>query len=549
MAENTLQLIVGWELVGVCSFALIGHWWEEKPNSDAALKAFLTNRVGDVGLLVGVIILFFAAGGTFDIITINEMAVEPATSATPGCCWSPRCCLIAAVMSKSGQFILHTWLPDAMAGPTPVSALIHAATMVVAGVYMVARLYGVFFEGLSIGTSSINLLAVVGGVTVLVRGACWPSCRTTSRRCSPTPRSPSSATWSWRSASAPGPRHVPPLHPRLLQGLPVPRAPARWPRRAQLRHEEADMGGLRKFMPRPTGRSSSARSRSSASPARRLLVEGRDPRRRPSSSAATATTTPDAGHGLLGAAPDRRLHDPLRLPHLLRRVPGPRPTPARVGPRITVPLYILAGLAVVAGFANLPDSGALSVPESWRCASSTTSSPRPPTSRPSSSPPSSHPWFFSGSLVSTVIASRRHRCSPTLWYFKGLGPHGLTERNRARPGRLHVLENKYYLDHLYTDVIAGGVKGPIARAAYWFNQNVHRRRGQRRRQASVTAGTFVYDKIDQGVVDGVVNGSGHRRRGQRPGAAPDADRQGPAVRRLLFAAAAVLAGVFFVIII
>ena len=66
LSENILQMIVGWELVGVCSFALIGHWWEEKPNSDAALKAFLTNRVGDMGLLIGMIILFFAAGRTFD---------------------------------------------------------------------------------------------------------------------------------------------------------------------------------------------------------------------------------------------------------------------------------------------------------------------------------------------------------------------------------------------------------------------------------------------------------------------------------------------------
>src|SRR3546814_19686013 len=74
MSQNTLQLITLWELVGVCSFALIGHWWEEKPNSDAALKAFLTNRVGDVGLLVGMIILFFAAGQTFDLVEINPLA-------------------------------------------------------------------------------------------------------------------------------------------------------------------------------------------------------------------------------------------------------------------------------------------------------------------------------------------------------------------------------------------------------------------------------------------------------------------------------------------
>ena len=176
VSENTLQLLCAWELVGVCSFVLIGHWWEEKPNSDAALKAFLTNRVGDMGLLVGVTVLFFAVGsalpdrfGSFSIAETNALASSGALPHTTLLIAS--CCLMAAVMSKSGQFFLHTWLPDAMAGPTPVSALIHAATMVVAGVFMIARMYGVFFEGFQIGGSSINLMAFIGGLTTIV-GAC-----------------------------------------------------------------------------------------------------------------------------------------------------------------------------------------------------------------------------------------------------------------------------------------------------------------------------------------------------------------------------------------
>ncbi|HBM56745.1 MAG TPA: hypothetical protein DD388_08935, partial [Acidimicrobiaceae bacterium] len=121
VSENTLQLLVSWELVGVCSFVLIGHWWEEKPNSDAALKAFLTNRVGDMGLIVGVTILFFAVGsalpgqfGSFSIAETNALAGAGQLSHTALLVAS--CCLMAAVMSKSGQFLLHTWLPDAMAG-------------------------------------------------------------------------------------------------------------------------------------------------------------------------------------------------------------------------------------------------------------------------------------------------------------------------------------------------------------------------------------------------------------------------------------------------
>ena len=171
ISANIVQFITAWELVGVCSFVLIGHWWEDKKNSDAALKAFITNRVGDVGLLVGMITLFWTAGGgeTFSIREIDTAAASGSVSHTA--LQVAAVCLIAAVMSKSGQFFLHTWLPDAMAGPTPVSALIHAATMVVAGVFMVARFYPVFFEGLSIADSTINLLALVGGITTLVGGS------------------------------------------------------------------------------------------------------------------------------------------------------------------------------------------------------------------------------------------------------------------------------------------------------------------------------------------------------------------------------------------
>ena len=179
VADNTLQLLVGWELVGLCSFMLIGHWWEEKPNSDAALKAFLTTRTGDIGLLVGVIMTLFSCRprdrrhGSFNIVARELGRRRTRRWATRSCC-GPRLALLLAIIGKSGQFPLHTWLPDAMAGPTPVSALIHAATMVVAGVYLGARLYPVFFNGLSIGTpghGGLNPMAVIGGITVIIGAA------------------------------------------------------------------------------------------------------------------------------------------------------------------------------------------------------------------------------------------------------------------------------------------------------------------------------------------------------------------------------------------
>jgi len=175
VAENMIQLILGWEIMGLCSFMLIGHWWEEGANSRAALKAFFTTRTGDIGLLTGTAVLYFAANdwttktlgvSGFSIRGLSSWALsgDPSSAAiTVG-----AVALFIAAIGKSGQFPLHTWLPDAMAGPTPVSSLLHSSTMVVAGVFLVARVYPVFFEGLNILGSGANFIVIIGGITIVI---------------------------------------------------------------------------------------------------------------------------------------------------------------------------------------------------------------------------------------------------------------------------------------------------------------------------------------------------------------------------------------------
>jgi proton-translocating NADH-quinone oxidoreductase chain L len=168
IANNTLQAIVGWELVGLCSFLLIGFYWEEKSNQDAANKAFLVTKFGDVGLLVGVMVLsvpMFALTDTpFNIQQLNQAAVDG--DLATGTIVLGMLLIFLACISKSGQMPLHVWLPDAMAGPTPVSALIHAATMVTAGVFLLARLFPVVAQSLTV----MNVIAIVGIITLFFGG-------------------------------------------------------------------------------------------------------------------------------------------------------------------------------------------------------------------------------------------------------------------------------------------------------------------------------------------------------------------------------------------
>jgi NADH-quinone oxidoreductase subunit L len=162
LADNLLILYAAWELVGFCSFLLIGFWWERRPAAEAAKKAFITTRIGDVGFLIGIILLWREAG-TFDISEIFAFAQEGGFET-----WYLTLAvllLFAGAAGKSAQFPLHVWLPDAMEGPTPVSALIHAATMVVAGVYMVSRMFPLFEIA---DPAALDVVFALGLITVMI---------------------------------------------------------------------------------------------------------------------------------------------------------------------------------------------------------------------------------------------------------------------------------------------------------------------------------------------------------------------------------------------
>ena len=163
LADNLLFLYIAWELVGLGSYLLIGHWWERRSAAEAAKKAFITTRIGDVGLLIGIILLFRATG-TFDISDIIAAAQSGAIG--QGTLTASALLLFMGAMGKSAQFPFHVWLPDAMEGPTPVSALIHAATMVAAGVYLVARMLPLF----ELAPVVMLVVAVIGLITFLYAG-------------------------------------------------------------------------------------------------------------------------------------------------------------------------------------------------------------------------------------------------------------------------------------------------------------------------------------------------------------------------------------------
>ncbi len=630
LAESMVQFILGWEIMGLTSFLLIGHWWEDGANSRAALKAFFTVRVGDMGLLVGTAIIYFGASqwaqargsNGFSIQAISGWALSEGADSKV-LMWGAVALFIACI-GKSGQFPLHTWLPDAMAGPTPVSSLLHSSTMVVAGVYLVARLYPVFFVGLDILDTGVNLVAVIGGITIIIAAALAFVQNDIKK------------VLAYSTVSQLG---------YMMMGLGVGAwTPAVFHifthaffkcclflAAGSISHSgshhsfdmKKDMGGLRKFMPITfatwmvstfalcgvpffsgffskdeiidnanhngytvffyVGLIGAAMTAAYMTRATYLTFFGQprgaaagehhdahDPAHAHGEEhaldeieehehvaepvlvgAAVAATQGDDGHGHGGGHDDHGHGDDGHDAHA-----GPHESPWR----ITVPLMILGTLAVFSGYLNAPavgteyftewvepagvvvgaehdESGAAThtdteEPEAFASGVFGRATPllaaedgeathsggegcgfEGPTEGVCYAPALSHAEFKWINTVPSILLVAFGALT-SLWLCLGIfgdrkNPFkGLTQRNRLAGAGHRFLVNKYYLDDLYEKVIVHSVAHPIAKAAYWVNQNIIDGVVNGAGRSTKRTGEWVYRNIDQRVVDGAVNASG-----------------------------------------
>ena len=591
-SATTLGLLFGWEMMGLCSFLLIGHWWEDQNNTNAALKAFFTTRTGDIGLLIGIIILFFASGQTFDIAKTNELALNGGIS--QGTLLLAAVCLFCGVVGKSAQFPLHTWLPDAMAGPTPASSLIHAATMVVAGVYLVGRMYGVFFKGFSIAAGGMNLGAWVGSIT-LVMAALLAFVQTDIKKVLAYSTVSQLgymimglSVGSWAGALFHLFTHA------FFKALLFQGAGSIAHSGSHHSFEMDRMGGLRKIMPwtfgtftvgylalcglppfsgffskdeilshakyngfgfafaagsigafltacymtrvmyltffgenrlhsvhTPTGpNSASLRDPSvDASSDRQagsahLLHDEHDAHGAVSHDAVADVHAP--AHALAAVAhgghDDHSLHAPASAGHDAHDTEH-EDHDSHEGPHesnwwILGPLVLLAIPAFMVGIAQWPFGG---IPKfafehftEDVVFEETILKTKPAFGAAKNMLVPFH-WDVAIPSIGLALAG----IAVSLAYYLGAkGNLGLVRRFAPARWIHNLLKNKYYLDHLWTEVIVGSIKGPIAATAYWINQNVLDGVVNTAGKGATAIGRFTYEVIDQKVVDGVVNGSG-----------------------------------------
>lgn len=485
-APNLIQLIVGWELVGVASYLLIGHWWEDHDNNAAAIKAFITNKVADVGLFVGVIILGITVG-SFRISDVLDAVAHGDSAVAQVAFWAGLALFIGA-MGKSAQMPFHVWLPDAMAGPTPVSSLMHAATMVTAGVYLVGRMFPLY-QTPGMADDVKIIIVLVGGATLLLTGLIALVQDDIKKVLAYSTLSQLGYMTAAMGAGAytAGLFHL--FTHAFFKGLLFLAA-------GSVIHgvhsnDMSDMGGLRRFMP------STYRTFVIGS----LALAGIFPLAGFwSKDEILASLSHDAGAG--GAAATLVLWLAIlgafvtafymaRAVYLTFFGEYKGEGHPHESPRVmTWPLWGLAGLAVVAGFVNMP--GLTSSFTDW--------------------------------LASRVHVMGDHHATALNWGLAVLGTAmalgGIAagtrlfhrdaatqqERDRLRiPVLYPLLEQKYYFDHLYMNGVVGPIKGPIARFVVWTNQVVLDGVVHAFGAAARLASRFVYGWADQRGIDLAIN--------------------------------------------
>ena len=632
MSSNMVQLILGWEIMGLCSFMLIGHWWEDAYNSHSALKAFFTVRVGDVGLLVGTAILFFGANdfavANLDSNGFDIRAIQAWALSGDGSSWTlimASSALFIAAIGKSGQFPLHTWLPDAMAGPTPVSSLLHSSTMVVAGVFLVARIYPVFWEGFNIANGGLSFIAIIGGITIVV-AALLAFVQDDIKKVlaySTVSQLGYMMLGLGTGAWLPAVFHVF-THAFFKCCLFLAAGSISHSGSHHSFDMKKDMGGLRKFMPITfgawcvstlaltgvipfagfwskdeiidnvgangytflfwVGLGGAALTAMYMTRATYLTFFG-EPR-----GAAAGIHHDDGGHDeyatefretairsadLVAALP-RSLSAAANVPgddieHDAEGDPAhgghhadehDDHGPHESGKLILVPIVILAFLALTSGFVNptplagdalganlgegvellkkyvepryepvaigetaghagesvqllevtpLPAAEAGADGKDAYATGCGRTDPEPGTvcyfPKVKHAVPELSKILLSLGVVALGYAAAIGFC---IAFYKNKNPRlvGLTERSRIARGGYLFLKNKYYLDVLYQNVFVYFVSRPLAKATYWFNQNVIDGAVNGVGTSGKKAGDWVYNNIDQKIVDGAVNASG-----------------------------------------
>jgi NADH-quinone oxidoreductase subunit L len=486
MSANTLQMVFGWEVMALCSFLLIGHWWEEKRNVHAAMKAFLTTRASDTGLFIGVITLFFAAGETFDVVRLNDLAWSGRIE--HGLLLAGAIALFVAVIGKSAQFPLHTWLPDAMAGPTPMSALIHAATMVVAGVYLVARLFPVFAKAFSIGplvtpNEALNPVALIGAITIVIAALLAFVQHDIKKVLSYSTVSQlgymvmALGVGAWTA----GVFHL--FTHAFFKALLFLAA-------GSVSHVvhgfniEEDMGGLRKAMPI----THATFAIGAAALIGVIPLSGFWSKEEIVAQAGANGYRAFQIVGLIGSFLTAAYMVRCYYLVFLGRHRG-HSLPHESPRALTIPCVVLAVLSVLAGFLQAPALG-IDLFHDWVA---------PPYLQPIRDeasivlPFSIELVFTAAGILLAVVA-----------FAKGFGPRSLAERFRGARALYHVLYNRYYLDWLYERLFVHGIRRWLAWVVHWVDHNVIDNFVDFMGAFTVRTGELVDRQIDRRVVDGVV---------------------------------------------